>query len=743
MKVRGLGLLERDTNPSNVTRLDEARAQVAALGMEPRLVLRPTGPLGGSWDVSLEIPDLSHLLLRFPQTKEILPASRCTVAGSSGRPLARGRLLHGMQRVLLARWPRSDEVLLQFEQTDPQLDFLLSTECLLRPGPNWLFRIASDGLAYECRNLRVRPGERYILVNTDGPVRSDEHTSPIDIECEGVEGALLDLPQALTVDWEESLRNLGLGQARTVEVWPAGLAPVAWDGEGYGEWLASEAPCLAILSDHPLASLIVSMDTSTDGTFELTSVRPGEPVFVEFPQLPVGVHRLHFSSRSMATGQPEQLGDLDVVVRIREERPRSQIVNPLGPLSLHMDPAAPTLEQLWEGRLDLSLRGPNGRDVECTVSLFERDGEAAIIAQRLPLISAPFTSDDWRGHFRDQFQEKKRAQEAYDRARVCTLAFSANELGAFTVRFERDFTPLRWAIRRHGQGHVVRLYDDRGQSEPPLVSRAAFETPCVEETLASDSEYNVPASGGMYVARAEGLRTAVIVPPVLHGFGLEALRFVPNVERQDRSIESVLRAVGFASQWGQARLPGDLLSAIRQRNIMLALVTELFRLLCGENWARAEKEFSSRDNPIALGTLSSAVSRNSLEAGVGATLFRDAAVIAHGTNSDRIRRLASLAVEYRLRSFAPVANRPSGATTNFQALTDVDAPAWLTEFSLRLASDPASAETWAGRHLHIGLTRLLDTTTLARAARFLVIATDRYLQPGSLSGELYGGWRWS
>ncbi len=429
VKVRGLGLLERDTKPSNISRLDEARAEVAALGMEPRLVLRPTGSLGGSWDVSLEIPDLSHLLLRFPQTKERLSGSRCTVAGSSGRPLARGRLLHGAQRIMLARWPRSDEVLLQFEQPESQLDFLLRTECLLRPGPKWLFRIASDGLAYECRNLRVRPGEQYILVNTDGPVRSDEQTTPIDITCEGVEGVLVNLPQALTSDWEELLRNLGLGQARTVEVWPAGLAPVAWDGEGYGEWLASEAPCLAILTDHPLASLSVSMGTSTHSSLELTSVIPGEPVFVECPQLPVGVHRLHFSARSMATGQPEQLGDLDVVVRIREERPQSPTVNPLGPLSVHMDPVSPTLEQLWEGRADLSLRGPNGRDVECTVSLFERDGGAAILAQRLPPISAPFTSDDWRGQFREHFQERRSAQEAYDRARICTLAFSADELG--------------------------------------------------------------------------------------------------------------------------------------------------------------------------------------------------------------------------------------------------------------------------------------------------------------------------
>ena len=158
--------------------------------------------MGDSWDVSLEIPDLSHLPLRFPQTAEVLSGSRCTVAGSSGRPLARGRLLFGSQRITLQQWPQLDEVLLQFEQSDPQLDFLLRTECLLRPGPKWLFRIASDGLAYECKRLRVRPGERYILVAATGQVPSNRHSAVIDLSCEGVQGALLDLPEALPLDWE-------------------------------------------------------------------------------------------------------------------------------------------------------------------------------------------------------------------------------------------------------------------------------------------------------------------------------------------------------------------------------------------------------------------------------------------------------------------------------------------------------------------------------------------------------------
>ena len=743
VRVRGRGLLDREERPSSGSRLDEARSEVISLGMEPRLILRPTGSLGVSWDVSLEVPDLSHLPLRFPQTKEVLFGSRCTVAGSAGRPLARGRLLHGPQRIMLVRWPQSDEVLLQFEQKDSQLDFLLHTECLLRPGPKWLFRIASDGLAYGCRNLRVRPGERYILVSTTDQVGTNGNTSPIGLNCEGVYGALLDLPQALTLDWEESLRDLGLGQARTVDVWPAGLAPVRWDGDGYGEWLAPEVPCLGILTDHPLVSLSVSMGTSANSRFELTSVKPGEPVFVEFPQLSVGVHRLHFSAQNVAGGHPGELGDLDVVIRIREERPQSPMVSPPGPLSMQMDPASPTLEQLWGGRADLSLRGPTGREVECNVSFFERDGQPAIITQRLPPIALPINSNDWAAHFYEHFQKKKDAQDAYDRARVCTLEFTAHELGGFTIRFERAFTPLRWAVQRHRKGHLVRLFDDSGDSEQAVVSRWAFESPCVEETHPFDSDHQILESGGMFVARTERFIAAIIVPPpVLRRIGLADLRFVPNVERQERSIDSVLRLVEILGLWGQARLPGDFFSAIRQRSVLLSLLKELFRLLCGDNWAIIESQAAANDGPHVLIALSDAVSRRPEETGLGTSLFRNAETIAHGKCDERINQLASLVVEYRLGRPTLGRGRLRRTLLEEQDPDGIDNPEWLAEFSLRLASDPGNVAAWAGHHLHFGLDLLLKTPSLARAARFLVIATDRYLQPGPVAGELYPGWRW-
>jgi hypothetical protein len=70
-------------------------------------------------------------------------------------------------------------------------------------------------------------------------------------------------------------------------------------------------------------------------------------------------------------------------------------------------------------------------------------------------------------------------------------------------------------------------------------------------------------------------------------------------------------------------------------------------------------------------------------------------------------------------------------------------PVWLSELALRLASDPANVEAWAGERLRAGVTRLLEVPTLARAARFVVLATDHYLQSQIAPGELYVGWRWT
>ena len=741
VRIRGLGSSPSSrTAPSSINQVDEARSAVAVLGIEPRLMARPTDATGASWDVLLEIPALSHLLLRFPQTRDILTGSRCMVAGSAGRPLARGRLLHGAQQVRLGHWPKPDEVLLQFEGADTQLDFLLRMECLLRPGPIWLLRVAADGLAYERKSLRVRPGERYILLSTVGPIETDEYVTQIELACEGIHAAMLDVPEALETDWQEAILNLGLGQARTIEVWPAGLAAAAWDGDGHGEWFASEQPCLAILADHRLASVRVSMDASPPHSFELASLNPGEPLFLELPRLPVGIHRIKFSAQSGLAGQPELLDDQEAVIRIREDLPQTHVADNRGPLLVQIDPAHPTMEELWDGEVEVLLRGPQHRDVESRLSLFERNGGAPILVKQLPPIALPVDTEDWQKHFDRYVRSKEEVQEGYDSANVCALEFKAGDLGGFTLRCERPFTPLRWALRRDSSAYVARLYDDSGESDHPVLSRVAFETPCNEQRLPFETDIQAPDRGGMYVAQTPKHGAAIIVPPVLrqsHGFADLALS--PHIEPSIRSPDSAVRVIEFASLWTRARLPGNVLAAFRRQKVLATLVFELFRLLGGDNWARAEEEATSRGtDPGELKALSSGISRDPTESGAGAVLLREAQTLAHQGCGHRVDRLSSVALEYRL---LPESIRRT--TTIDPGAAGVVTPKWLAELALRLASDPASAQLWAGPELRTGLNHLMDSPSLPRAARLAVIATDLYMPPGSPSGALYSGWRWA
>ncbi len=724
--VRGLAL-GRGPASSTVRGPDEARAEVATLGIEPRLVLRPTASNGSCWEVSLEIPDLSHLLFRYPQARDVLTGSRCVVTGAAGRPLARGRCLHGAQRVTLTRWPSEDEVLLQFEQRDAQLEYLFRAECLLRPRPRRLFRIASDGMAYELRSLRVRPGERYVLVSTAGPVAANAHVRPVELECQGVHGVLLDLPVALTDDWEEALRRLGLGQARTIEVWPAGLSAVAWDGEGHTEWLAPERPCLAVQTDYEVGELQVSMGSLPDESVKLTSVAAGEPIFLQFPPLPVGLHTVRFSTRSHSDTGMELRGALDVLMRVREARPWEAGVARSGPLVVQLDPPRPTLECLWEGQLDIEIRGPLRRNMKCVLSLFERDGAAPTCVETLPPLPVPLLPAQWRAHFERHVRESKRVQDVYDTARLCRLEFAADELGTFTLECEREFVPVRWAVCQRGGDAIARLIDDSGAQGPPDMEYFSFDLPTEAVRLTSSLEWPVKAPGGLFLARRDGAEAAhLAVPRTFRSLG--DLGTTPRITPSARSVEAVCGALEHARHWQTARSSGDILSSHRRRNVLVALAHHVLAQLGGDQWARSESTLTG--GAVAdLTPLKHAVANRRDQAGIAAAIGLEIAALANADVSARVARLAEIA-----ESFGVL--RPA-------ARDQGNSPSWLAEFALRIASSPGEVAEWAGDRLRPTIQELLqETPVLARAARYMVIATDRYRHSRTAPGELYAGWGW-
>lgn len=730
--IRGLAFGRATTRP--IEQRDEARAEVAVLGIEPRLVLRPAVLDGTQWDVLLEIPDLSSLLFRFPGTRETLTGSRCVVAGASGRPLARERCLHGSQQVPLERWPKPDEVLLKFERDDQQLDFLLRTECLLRPGPNWLFRIASDGLAYELRSLRVRAGERYILVTTDGTISPGTHVHSVRLTCRGLSGVLIELPDAIENDLEDRLRRLGLTPAKSIEVWPAGLATVNWDGEGHGEWLASERACLGIRSDHQIASLVVAMNTAVEVPLELTSVNAGETIFVELPRLPVGLHKVRVSTRDQA-GAIEPFGDLDVVMRVREARPWSPATSPHGPLLVQVDPPNPTLEQLWEDRVEISIVGPAGRQVRCRASLTGIASDASLATIPVPPLSLPIDRDEWARHFEKHFRTKSQIQGAYDEARACTLDFTAEELGGFSLRCQREFTPVRWALRRTGSQYALRLIDDSGDGEAPTLERYSYESPIASEPLELAHTHTFPATGGLYVAHRLDATAAIIVPPAVRT--LADLGCSPVVHQTHRSTQSVLRLADGFRLWARARMPGDVLSTMRQKAVLHAIVTEIFRLIGGGAWARAEGSVVGTNR--TLSELTRLVSQQREDAPLLRALEVDWSEFIADDSKRRVQHLSALAQKYRLVTTGPPRLGPG--TTPSARPDGTDDARSLSELALTLASDPASLDL-RDDHLPIRIRRLMDVPVLARAARLAVIVVDRAHESRTAPGEAYAGWSW-
>jgi hypothetical protein len=738
-KIRGLTIGRPTT--TTFERPDEARAEVERLGIEPRLLLRPIE--GSRWEVSLEIPDLSHLLLRFPQVRAALTESRCTVAGAAGRPLARARCLHGPQRITLSRWPRAEEVLLKFERTDAQLEYLLRAECMLRPGTSRLFKVASDGLAYESRGMRVRADTRYLLVSTEPFARSNL-ARHVELTCQGVHAVLIDVPPALTPEWDQALRQLQVTQAKTIEVWPAGLAAVAWDGEGHGEWLASETPTLALRSDHAIDELTIAMDEGgLSLSLALTDTPPGEPIFIELPPLPVGLHKFSVAARSGNGADSEVIGELDVVMRVREARPWSPGVTTHGPLEVALDPVAPSLAQLWEGNAALVVRGPAGRQVRCRVRMFARADEAPSFERQLPPVTLPLSSEEWARHFETHFKKDKGAPHAYDDAHVCEVEFSGDELGVFTLRCEREFTPLRWSLLRDASGSIARLHDD-ADSGVPVAERYAFERPTIGEKLPQGANHKAPRTGGLYVATLGDFKATIIVPPIVKG--LADLKCEPLIESGPRTAETIARLLTSTQLWGHARLSGDLIAGARRGAVIRALTAHILSLLCGRAWANAESRLKDEHGLLEL---KRCISDKGYELGLGSGLQLEYQALTDVPPSKRAARLASLAESFLVKPSTD--QRQVGGSSSSPGLTEVrhvqgvgpEHSGWLAEFALRIASDPVTLGAWAGEHLDASIKKLLELPTLARAARFLVLAVEQRKRSLAATGELYAGWGWS
>lgn len=693
--------------------------------LEPKLSLCPKGPR--EWQVRLELPDIFQIPPELQPYAELLRGSRCFVTGSSGRP----RVLYGPQSISLKQWPSVQQPLLRFEKSTPEFDSLLASECVLPEKACWLFKVAADGIAYEVKRVSVRAGQKYVvLVNPNRSVRQNTCITAVPVDCSGIAAFELALPIAITQDLSSTLAELGIGQSTTLRIWPAGLVPAFWDGEGTAEWLTNERPRIGISADHHVERITVSLGSNS---IQSVPEADGLPVFVELPSLMPGSYSVEISADS---GGQSAIERASLLVRMRNPRQWSPGIGNSGTFFVTLDPHTISFEDLWSGKYDIGLYGPTGRKIQCDLAFFRKGEAKPFLHKSGAAVTLPITSGQWMTFFDQHFKRPIDAQNAFDIAYSCRLRISAGELGAFHCNAEREFTPLRWALKRTRDGMLLTILDDGGESGSLEILRYAFETPDVAEQLDASAFGQVgggTAGPGLYFAQNAVNSCSVISPPVIHGFG--DLDITPNLLHRPRSVESILDLVRVLDAWSSANLTGNVFSGHIRRRMLLGISAELVRLIAGDNWAEAEAAFFNSGGKPVLSCVG-AYYRKREEIELAECIRKCASELAVRSPKERARQLASMAAG-TLYIDIPRSKMPVEQWNSDTRLI------WVTELALRLSAASPGTQRWAESNLKPGVALLLEYPSLVRASRVMVFVLEQFSGPISAETSLYSGWRWN
>jgi len=624
---------------------------------------------------------------------------------------------------------------LTFEKRNAHFEHVLKASFSMTKGPLWLFRIASDRLAYELKTAGVRSGERYVLLGNG--IDGIPYSRAIEIECQGIQGRLLEIPATFAAREVKALKDAGVGVAKSFRIWPAGVGAIVWDGDGRGEWLVTERPCFAIKSDYAMACFSVLV---AGKQVELGPLSAGEASFFAFPDLSPGKHVVRLIAQEGPFSTEASLGTLEVFVR--PSRAWEAGKGTQGPLLVDVEPLNPTLEQLREGRVDVSIRGPIGRELDCVVRLFERGKESTVFSKRLAKLPLPVTAETWQQYMQRELFRLREVEDLYDSCSVCLVELLGSELGSLSLRFERESVALRWAVRtRPGRQKQIALVSDAAQDEAVAVGFRKFDTPDVEYKRESSSVTawsDVPTSGGLFFARVGGFASSVIVPPVVHD--LASLNFNPTFVPQVRSLQAVCGMMELIGQWADARLTVNLLAGTRQRGVLRAITTQLHCLLCADWWPRVERGFEKEG---MLGTIR-ALPEKSLEKELAISLTEQDSNLPSMESADRVQWLYERA-RGPIRDSRTWTKVPVGDRSETVVLQGEHGPSdlrWLCEFALRLASGPAEMKGWSGPYFRDALEALWRQPVVARLARLLVLYVEERTGGSSDRASLYSGWGW-
>ena len=683
---------------------------------DPALFLRkePDG-----WTAYLDLPDLSVLAERLPGIHEELGRRRARVSGTTGPPLARGRLLVTGQQIRLVVWPDPQTPLIQIEGGSPQSNSVLADQCVLSPGSRWVFRVREPRLATEVKGKFVRPGHSYILICRDAlePGNLPAWVTLVANGTVGIHAYSVEVPAPVNTPQLETLRFLGIGVQSEVAIRPVGLVPAAWDGEGAVEWVAGEAVAVAVTSTRKIAQCIFQVG----GVPQLLRWPDGEDeIFVVLSGLSVGTHEVCVSLLSADVEGPVTRGILILTVRAPHSRPPGGTLRE--GLVLLPSPAAPSLSELWDGRAVLQILGPPGIHAQVEIAFADKN---AVVARHRFKASLPVDLPVWHRIGAIQLRGSTRLRAAYDDAESCEITVSYPGLGTAQLRCEREFTPLRWVIRSDADGPYARLIDNTG-GNGSTVERFQFSTPANPTPVSVSADARIRWSGGgLLRASAGDFEASVILPPtVRRSSELQLADIIPRMAPGSRTATEVRQLIRLAAMWSSATLPANPWAQYERRSVLRAFSSRLASLIGGRHWERLEQHRGHKTVQLAAmrARIEEASYRQALAASIAGSL----------------PAWNGMAPEKRVSAFGAIINAyvPQAEFGRNYAR--------IGEFLLRLASEPASLVAWPSEEVTGVIEKMLLTPVILRAARFTVLAIHAAtVEDSENTVSAYRGWEWT
>lgn len=671
------------------------------LRIRPSLCLRPENT--GVWRLMIDAPDLSPLIQAYPDLQPLLLRARLRLGNQDRRYRARA-LLHSSQSFAQSIWPTPRSPLISFEPSNSDLDALLAHTCSFPDGP-WLFRLGVDGVGREIRSRRVSPNGDYIVVQgADYPVQ--KLGEQIKVGCENVIAHKFKVTSLDEI--AEHLSAWRLEPARQIFASPCGLTPARWDREGAAEWLSNEQPIVHLRANYPLSHYEVSIVTRP--SLLTLEVRPTaeSSAFVVLPKLPAGLYSLKIVAHPLNPSHRTEEGEMEIAIR---DASASNITGVA--LLVTQEPPTPSIEELFEGKVNMQILGPTSRTVSITLRLARKDRTGSLFEKSDLRLALPVTAQE-SSRFIGKLLEDEGLAKAYAEADRCDLRLDGGDLGAFEYQYDRPYASLRWGVSRQKDGHAIALYDAVDTPASIETFRYDFSTPLTPRVL-NTTHLSRAAKGnappGLYLARTREFVATAVVP--VQSF--EELRLIRlQFSRPKRTPDSIKVHLEVIDNWANADTRGNLYGRNARRRAVRALIQQVVGIVAGPRWYRAERAYDQNDDLIALSQI---VAFKRFGKGWSELLIHAISDVFDAQVSARVAYLSKITRQ----------------------------PLPLCDFALRLSSDPSSIEDRSSAQYDALIRTIMQRSELTRAARLLVLGTTAKLEASQdyLGRTTYLGWQWN